>query len=160
MPAEPSEWTEVELTGSRSAVAQRWIAAVLSLTGAIGVVLSFFMQPEWWAVISMGLVSLFIVVIGISLWFNTGMNAAATVELLEVGTRVPFRVLSAEVINDDSIIYRLLLRVPADELVVVHHQCSQGQCVDAAREAPGSEVPAIVDRATKSWGVVHGRVDG
>lgn len=160
MPVEPSEWTEVELTSSRGAVAQRWIAVVLSLTGAIGVVFSFFLQPEWWAVISMILACLFIVVIAISLWFNAGQEADATVELLKGGSRVPLRVLSAEEVHDDSIVFRLLLRLPVDELVVVQHQCSQGQCIEAARAAPGSEVPAIIDPKTKSWGVVHGRLDG
>lgn len=160
MPIEPPEWNEVELTSRRSAVGQRWVAVVLSLAGVVGVVLSFFMQPEWWAVISLGLVSLFIVVIGISLWFNAGANAAATVALRDSGTQTSLRVLSAELVADDGVIYRLLLRVPADELIVVQHQCSHGQCLDAAREVPGSEVPALLDRATKSWGVVHGRIDG
>lgn len=160
MPIEPPEWHEVELTSRRSAVGQRWVAVVLALAGVVGVVLSFFMQPEWWAVISLCLVSLFIVVIGISLWFNAGANAVATVALRESGTKASLRVLSAELVADDGVIYRLLLRVPADEPVVVQHQCSDGQCLEAAREAPGSEVPAILDRATKSWGVVHGRIDG
>lgn len=160
MPIEPPEWIEVELTSHRSAVGQRWVAVVLALAGVVGLVLSFFMEPEWWAVISLGLVSLFIVVIGISLWFNAGANAAATVALRESGTQATLRVLSAELVADDGVIYRLLLRVPVDELVVVQHQCSQGQCLEAAREAPGTEVPALLDRATKSWGVVHGRIDG
>ncbi|WP_448719350.1 hypothetical protein [Microbacterium natoriense] len=160
MSVEIPEWTQVELTGRRSAVGQRWIAGMLTLAGAVGLVLSFFMEPGWWAVISSGLVCLFIVVLGISLWANAGASAAATVELLESGITVPLRVLSAEEIHDDSVIQRLLLRLPVDELVVVQHQCSHWQCLEAAREAPGSEVPAIIDRTTKSWGVVHGRLGG
>ena len=160
MSVEIPEWTQVELTGRRSAVGQRWIAGMLTLAGAVGLVLSFFMEPGWWAVISSGLVCLFIVVLGISLWANAGASAAATVELLESGITVPLRVLSAEEIHDDSVIQRLLLRLPVDELVVVQHQCRHWQCLEAAREAPGSEVPAIIDRTTKSWGVVHGRLGG
>lgn len=159
MSVEIPEWTQVELTSRRSAAAQRWIAGVLAVAGAAGVGLSF-LVPDWWAVILMILVCLFIVVIGISLWFNAGLSADATVQLLKGGTRVPLPVLSAEEVADDSIVYRLLLRLPVDELVVVQHQCSQGQCVEAGREAPGSEVPAIIDRTTKAWGVVHGRLDG
>lgn len=94
------------------------------------------------------------------LWFNAGANAAATVARRESGTQATLRVLSAELVADDGVIYRLLLRVPVDELVVVQHQCSQGQCLEAAREAPGIEVPALLDRATKSWGVIHGRLGG
>ena len=159
MSVEPPEWTEIELTGRRSAVGQRVIAAILVLVGVVGVVLSFFLLPEWWGVISLGLVSLFVAVTGVSLWVNAGASAAATVDLLRSGTRVPLRVLSAQEVTDDSIIYRLLLRVPVDELVVVQHQCSQGQCIDAAGGAPGTEVPALLDRTTKSWGVIHGRLE-
>ena len=158
MSVEIPEWTQIEVTSRRSAAAQRWIAGMLAVVGVAGVGLSF-LVPDWWAVVLMILACLFIVVIAISLWFNAGLQADATVELLRGGSRVPLRVLSAEEVHDDSIIFRLLLRLPVDELVVVQHQCSQGQCVEAARAAPGSEVPAIVDPKTKSWGVVHGRLD-
>lgn len=160
MSVEPTEWTEIELTGRRSAVGQQVVAGVLVLAGLFGAGLSFLMLPDWWAVATLLFVCAFLGVIGVSLWFHAGMSAAATVDLLSIGTKVSLRVLSAQEVADDSIIFRLLLRVPADELVVVQHQCSQGQCVDAARAAPGAEVPALLDRTTKSWGVIHGRLDG
>jgi hypothetical protein len=158
MPDEPAEWTQVELTSPRSAVGQRWIAAILVMTGVVGGVLSFFAEPEGWVVVSVGVVCLLICVTGISLWFNAGMNADATVGLLETGTRVTLPVIATEEIADDGVIHRLSLRLPGD--AIVQHQCGQGQCVDAGREAPHSQVPAILDPVAKSWGVVHGRLGG
>lgn len=159
MSVEIPEWTQVELTSRRSAVRQRWIAGMLTVVGAAGVGLSF-LVPDGWSVALMILVCLFIGVVGIGLWVNAGESAAATVELVKSGITVPLRVLSAEEIHDDSVIQRLLLRLPVDELVVVQHQCSRWQCLEAARDAPGSEVPAIIDPVAKSWGVLHGRLDG
>lgn len=159
MPVEPSEWTEVELTTRRGAVAQRVIAALLIATGLVCIVIGVVSLPDWWVVVPLALTGAFLGVIGLSLWFHVGGSAAATAELLKVGTKTPLRVLHAEEIHDDSIIYRIHLRLPTAELVVVQHQCSQGQCVEAGRAAPHSEVPAILDPVTKSWGVVHGRLD-
>ncbi|WP_217178844.1 hypothetical protein [Streptomyces sp. AC495_CC817] len=160
MPAESTEWSEVELTSHRGAVAQRWIAAVLALAGVAGVVIGVLTEDQWWVVAVIVAVSLLMIAIGISLWASAGANAQATVRLLDTGTPVALRVLNAEEVHDDSIVYRLLLRLPEKELVVVQHQCSQGACIAAARAAPDSEVPAILDPATRSWGVVHGRLDG
>lgn len=159
MPVEPPEWTEVELTSHRGAVGQRIIAAMLVVVGLVGVVLSILAVPDWWVVVSVFLVSVFLGIVGLSLWFHVGMSAAATVELVRVGAPTALRVLRSEEIADESIVFRLFLRLPEEELVVVQHQCSQGQCVEAGRAAPHSEVPAILDPVTKSWGVVHGRLD-
>ena len=156
MLVEPSEWTEVEVTSRRGAVVRRWIAGMLAVTGVAAVAVAFLMTPDWWAVVAMGLTGVFLVIIGISLWFNTGSNADATVALLKTGTPVSLRVLRGDQIHDDSVVYRLLLRLPTTELVTVQHQCSWGQCVDAGRSAPNTEVPAIFDPATKTWGIVHG----
>lgn len=151
------EWTQVDLARRSEVTAQRVTAILVALLGIGGFALTIRMIFDWWEVVLVLLGCLIIVALGVGLWLNADVNAVAAAKLKEVGTTVSLPVVAAYETTDESIRYQLQLRVPSDEFVT--HACGQPGCVAAARAAPLSEVPVLLNESTKTWGVIHGSLE-
>ena len=154
-------WTQVDITSRGDAAGQRVIAAFTVIAGAAGVVIGFLFVPEWWAVALMVLACLVVVVIGLGLWFGASIDSEATKQLQATGRLMSLPVLAAtENSGDESVSFRLELAIPTDGgPVKVEHSCSSSRCIAAARAVPTVELPALVDAASKTWGIDHKHVD-
>lgn len=159
--AAPSEWTQVDLIGHRSAVAQKIIALTIVLAGAFGVGMAFFSAPDWLAVILIIVACIFVLLVGVSLWFSAGSGNEEARRMLDAGRRVDLPVRWILDTTDDAVSYRMALRLPgpAVEPVVVEHSCGDALCVEAAQGFPGSTLPAMIDESRRVWGVLHGPID-
>ncbi|WP_341976428.1 hypothetical protein [Microbacterium sp. LWO13-1.2] len=151
------EWTQVDLARRSEVTAQRVTAILVALLGIGGFALTVRMIFDWWGVVLVLLGCLIIVALGVGLWLNADVNAVAAAKLKEVGTTVSLPVVAAYETTDESIRYQLQLRVPSDEFVT--HACGQPGCVAAARTAPDSSVPVLLNESTKTWGVIHGSLE-
>ncbi|WP_102193793.1 hypothetical protein [Microbacterium aurantiacum] len=153
-------WTQVDITSRGDAAAQRVIAAFAVVAGVAGVVIGFLFVPDWWAVALMVLACLVVVVIGLGLWFGASLDSEATEQLQATGHLMSLPVLAATETSDESVSFRLELAIPTDGgPVKVEHSCSRSRCTAAARAVPTVELPALVDAATKTWGIDHKHVD-
>ncbi|UYO98637.1 hypothetical protein OED01_08030 [Microbacterium sp. M28] len=162
MPDAPNahtDWIQVELMGHRSAAGQRVAGVLLALAGAVGVGLGFLMAPQWWAVVLMLLACGFVVLVGLSLWFQAGAAERGTIELRSTGRRVDLPVVAVTDTSHDMETFRLELGLPVSGGRVVLHECSDRGCIAAARAFPGSRVPAMIDESREAWGVLHGPID-
>ena len=147
------EWTQVDLDRRSEVTAQRVTAILVVLSGIGGFAMSFRMIFDWWLIALVLLGALVIVALGIGLWINAGVNAGAAGKLKEGGTPVSLPVVAAHETTDESVRYQLQLRMPSDQFVM--HACGEPGCVAAARTVPDSELPALLNESTKTWGVIH-----
>lgn len=155
-----TEWTQVDITSRGDAAVQRVIAAFTVVAGVAGIVIGFLFVPEWWAVALMVLACLVVVVIGLGLWFGASVDSEATEQLQATGRLVSLPVLAATETSDESVSFRLELAIPTDGgPVKVEHSCSSSRCIAAARAVPTVELPALVDAASKTWGIDHKHVE-
>lgn len=157
------EWTQIDLTSRRGSWGQRVTAGLLVASGVIGFALSFpALSQWWWELALLGFGCLLIVLLGIGLWINAGVSAGETVTLKESGTRADLPVVSAFETTDEAVRYQLQLRLPepadgqADGREFVVHACGYHRCVEAARAAPDSVLPVLIDVRKRTWGVIHG----
>lgn len=159
--AAPAEWTQVDLVGHRSAVAQKIIAAALALTGAVGIGLSFLMAPDWWAVAFTIVACILVLLIGVSLWFSASSGSEEAERMRASGRRVDLPVRWILETTDDMVSYRMGLRLPSPAVdpIVVEHSCGDALCIEAAQGFPGSTLPAMIDESRRVWGVIHGPID-
>ncbi|WP_407358789.1 hypothetical protein LTA6_000973 [Microbacterium sp. LTA6] len=148
------EWTQVDLARRSEVTAQRVTAILVALLGIGGFALTVRMIFDWWEVVLVLLGCLIIVALGVGLWLNADVNAVAAAKLKEGGTTVSLPVVAAHETTDESIRYQLQLRMPSEEFVT--HACGHPACVAAARTAPDSAVPVLLNESTKTWGVIHG----
>lgn len=153
------EWTQIDLTSRRGAWGQRVTAGLLVAAGVIGFALGFpSLSWFWWELALLAFGCLLIVVLGIGLWINAGVSAGSTVALKQSGARVDLPVVAAFETTDEAVRYQLQLRLPEPdgERDYLVHSCGYHGCVAAGRAAPNAELPVLMDRSKKTWGVIHG----
>ncbi|NUT18669.1 MAG: hypothetical protein HOV77_05755 [Hamadaea sp.] len=134
------------------------MAVLIVLTG-VGIAAGFGVaqRDRWWLVALLAFAAVVCVALGVVIWLGAGANADATKQLQSTGTRMSLPVVAGTETTEDSIRYLLELQItpPGQQTVLVEHACGHGTCVAAARTAPDSQVPAIVDVQGRAWGVVH-----
>lgn len=159
--AAPSDWTQVDLVGHRSAVAQKIIALVLALSAVLIVGTAFTMVPDWLAVALTIAAGILVLLIGVSLWYSVSSGNEEAERMLASGRRVDLPVRWILDTTDDAVSYRMGLRLPSPAVdpIVVEHYCGDALCIEAAQGFPGSTLPAMIDESRRVWGVLHGPID-